>query len=217
MRDVVCIYTGQGAAGDLRQIAIYTGQFSSCSPVVMFNTATHGGGVYHLPGKRGDVSGLQQEWPNLQKLLDLVKPTKILLFPCGDYRRRQEIIEGGVSSGAPQPNDEDIIAAGGKYSAARQLAFDRVFAGDQRELSKMFANAKAFQNMSYNVQLLAEGRGGIQVTADDTGELRIFDSLTTLGGRTYDLYRRQTPPEELCTILSPSSFNYSLWIPATSS
>ena len=61
MRDVVCIYTGQGAAGDFGKIAIYTGQFSTCSPVVMFNQKTRKGGLYHLPGQNGDAQKLKDD------------------------------------------------------------------------------------------------------------------------------------------------------------
>jgi hypothetical protein len=50
MRDVVCIYTGQGAVGSFKQLAIFTGQFSSCSPVLMYNENNGRGGLYHLPG-----------------------------------------------------------------------------------------------------------------------------------------------------------------------
>ena len=37
MRHLVFIYTGRGAAGGFKHIATYTGQFSTCSPVVMSN------------------------------------------------------------------------------------------------------------------------------------------------------------------------------------
>ncbi len=51
MPSVVCIYTGQGAAGGLSAgLAIYTGQFSSCSPVVLFNRNTGRGGCITCPG-----------------------------------------------------------------------------------------------------------------------------------------------------------------------
>jgi hypothetical protein len=211
MRDIVCIYTGQGAAGDFKKIAIYTGQFSSCSPVVMFNEKTCIGGLYHLPGKGGDATKLKNDqWGHLETLLHLVKPTKIHLFPCGDYSLRQSFIEGNGFGIAVRVTDEDYDDAGGDMDLAMGVAFDRVHKGDQRELNQMFAQAKAAETMAYSVELETQSYTGIQVTADDQGKLSVVGAMTESGGTTYNLKKGHFPPKTLCAILNPN-IDYSLW------
>jgi hypothetical protein len=217
MRDVVCIYTGQGAAGDFKKIAIFTGQFSSCSPVVMFNEKTGRGGLYHLPGKAGDAKKLKNdEWDNLLALLALVKPDTIILFPSGDYANRQGFIEGTVKPPGLFVSDSDFVEAEEDEEKAMAIAFDRVYKGDLNALSNLFAQAKAAQIMSHNVQVQerAESMRGIQVTASEEGKLEISGQAKSLGGKVYDLKKKQFPPKELCAILNPN-IEYHLWIGAS--
>jgi hypothetical protein len=219
MRDLICIYTGQGAAGDFKQIAIFTGQFSTCSPVVMFNTKDQRGGLYHLPGKSGNARHLKaHEWPNLKKLIHMVEPNQIVLFPAGSYHNRQGFLDNDVSimmNTRVDVTDEDFEAAGGAPRRAKEIAFDRTYKGDQIALSKRFAQTKAVQAMSYNIEQRGRSYTGIQVTAGADGQLLIEPDIKSLGGTTYDLAKGKPPPAKLCTIISPERFDYSLWYTAS--
>lgn len=216
MRDVVCIYTGPGAVGSFDKIAVYTGQFSSCSPVLMFNEKAHDGGLYHLPGKNGDTQKLKNdEWHNLKAMLYLVKPTVVMPFPCGDYALRQGFIAGTDYDVSLKITDADMEEAQDDWDAAKIKAFDRVYQGDQRELGLMFAKTKAAKTIGCAVELQPINFRGIQVTANSEGHIELRDHLETgPGGKTYDLKKGKFTPKELCAIMNPD-INYSLWQSAT--
>jgi hypothetical protein len=77
-RPVAELYMGQGLVAHLGRIILYSKEFSSCSPIVMFNSHTQIGGLFHFPAK-----GLQGSEPeqadNLRKMYEQVGPTEIHL------------------------------------------------------------------------------------------------------------------------------------------
>src|SRR6185503_5655286 len=81
----VAIYTGQAAIGNMNNFSFYTGQFSTCSPVVLHNAQTNVGALFHLPGKNGNRSKLLGEWQTyIQPIIELVQPTDVWIFPTGE-------------------------------------------------------------------------------------------------------------------------------------
>ena len=185
MKTVVCLYTGQGAVGNFDSYGFYTGQFSSCSPVVMYNQETHVGGLYHLPGKNGDEVGLQQEWSNnILKIAEKVKPTTVKLFPSGNGSASS----GGFVTGPP-------LQYADKY-------------GDRDYLQKMFTASGKIEVVVEQIGML-----GIYVTADK-GKLVIDKYKPSMGVKFCDLYHGNVPPND-CIIFSPPDMNYKLWVPAT--
>jgi hypothetical protein len=80
----VAFYTGQAVVGNMKEFSFYTGQFSTCSPVVMYNEKTNEGGAFHLPGKSGSRAELLGDWETyIQPMLNLVQPTVVWVFLSG--------------------------------------------------------------------------------------------------------------------------------------
>ncbi|HXT14571.1 MAG TPA: hypothetical protein VN706_03000 [Gemmatimonadaceae bacterium] len=80
----VAFYTGQAVVGNMNNFSFYTGQFSTCSPVVLYNSQTNVGGMFHLPGKNGTRSELLVEWQSyIQPMIELIKPTDVWVFRSG--------------------------------------------------------------------------------------------------------------------------------------
>ena len=173
MKTVVCLYTGQGAVGNFDDFGFYTGQFSSCSPVVMYNQDTHVGGLYHLPGKCGNEVELQQEWSdNILKIAEKVNPTTVRLFPSG-YGSASL---AGFSGQSIKPAD--------KY-------------GDRDYLQKMFTARGKIEVVVEQLGML-----GIYVTADN-GKLVIDKYKPFSGVKFCDLYHGTVPPDNCIIFSPP--------------
>jgi hypothetical protein len=74
----------QGVAAPLGKVHLYSGQFSTCSPIVMFNRATTVGGLYHFPG-----GGTREHKEVLQAMCNHIRPTHIFIFRgnTGPFRK----------------------------------------------------------------------------------------------------------------------------------
>ena len=53
-KTLVNVYMGQAAVVYLTDHNLYSAQFSTCCPLVMFNDSTKRAGYYHMPGKTGE-------------------------------------------------------------------------------------------------------------------------------------------------------------------
>ncbi len=92
----IIIYTGQGIAGPMDEavgaprncFAFYSSDFDSCSPVVMFNTATKIGGLFHMPGNSGKPVIEDQILQALMAVVEFVQPTNVWLFAPGTPQRK---------------------------------------------------------------------------------------------------------------------------------
>jgi hypothetical protein len=73
MRPVVKLYMEQGCAGNLGRVQLFSGQFSSCSPVIIFNEETKIGGLYHYAGGKMD----EEKSADLIQMLKFIKPTVV--------------------------------------------------------------------------------------------------------------------------------------------
>jgi len=79
-RDAIEAHMGQGVSGNLKQYNLYSGSFSSCVPIVMFNASTSRAGLFHLP--QGELAAQQDV------LLDMagdISPTEIRICKGGHY------------------------------------------------------------------------------------------------------------------------------------
>lgn len=86
-KPVVCVYMGQAAVVFLTEYNLYSGQFSSCCPVILFNKDTNRAGYYHMPGKK-DLQGhasIENFDPRDERIVDemaeVVEPTNVWIFP----------------------------------------------------------------------------------------------------------------------------------------
>ncbi len=74
-RPLIKLYMEQGVAAPLGQVVLFSGQFSTCSPVIMLNSTTGMGGLFHFgAGSLGDQAD------SLLELCDQVKPDVIYLM-----------------------------------------------------------------------------------------------------------------------------------------
>ncbi|MEM1275384.1 MAG: hypothetical protein AAGH74_02580 [Pseudomonadota bacterium] len=96
-RPQLMIGMGQGAVGPLNQLQFYSDSFSSCSPLVLYNSQTGIGGLFHVPApavenwrdvetgnllpddqvKMTYAPGVAQ---SLKDMIELVKPDQMVLF-----------------------------------------------------------------------------------------------------------------------------------------
>ncbi|WP_375509725.1 hypothetical protein [uncultured Nostoc sp.] len=65
---------GQGVAANLGQFILHSNNFSSCSPIVMFNKTSKIGGLFHFPAK-----SLDETKPSLKAIYKKINPTEIYL------------------------------------------------------------------------------------------------------------------------------------------
>ncbi|HXT17133.1 MAG TPA: hypothetical protein VN706_15940 [Gemmatimonadaceae bacterium] len=179
---VVAFYTGQGVIGKLSEMSFYTGQFSTCSPVVMFNENTTMAGVYHLPGCNGTRSKLMTEWAtNLMPMADVVNPTHVYLFPSGDASYEEAF---GQSSQAS------------KY-------------GDRDKLKPFFEEYKALFSTKLNIVVETVGRTGIYVSAQGKN-IQFATALPTSGVDVHDLKTNRKEPTG-CQVYN-MDIDYSIWM-----
>lgn len=73
-RPTAVLTMGQGLVADLGQIILYSDDFSSCSPVVLFNQNTRRGSLFHFPAQ-----GIGTMRGHLTNAFNQVSPTHVLL------------------------------------------------------------------------------------------------------------------------------------------
>lgn len=85
-KPLICVYMGQGAVASLEDYNFYSNEFSSCCPLVMFNSDTKLAGFYHVPGKieqhKSTMQVLSEEdWKTVKPMAEKVLPTRVVIFP----------------------------------------------------------------------------------------------------------------------------------------
>jgi hypothetical protein len=73
-RPVVKCTMGQGVTGYLDRVVLASDQFSTCSPIIMYNAKSRFAGLFHFA-----ASGLEKQKVSLRTLHDRVRPTVIYL------------------------------------------------------------------------------------------------------------------------------------------
>ena len=154
---------GQGLVVDLGQMILFSDEFSTCSPVVMFNQATRAGCLFHFP-----AGGIGRMRPHLNMAYGRVVPTHVYLNdrtinlgdsvpqtsdvqPLRDFFRQEMGFAGALQMIALRsnqyavtlgPNGLPDIQADLDGGAQLSVTHDRT--GDEREgIEQAWANAPA--------------------------------------------------------------------------
>jgi hypothetical protein len=140
---------GQGVAVDLGQMILFSDEFSSCSPIVLFNATTRIGSLFHFPANR-----LEAQRGNLQAMYNHVQPTHIYL------------------------NDRSAFFPGQTDYADLRNFFqnDLGFAGEFRDIPKAWRNYAVTLGDDGEVEIagMIDSRGPyLSATRDRTGDERI--------------------------------------------
>jgi len=171
------VYMTQGVVGDLGQTLLYSGQYSSCSPVVMFNRSTGMGGYFHFPG-----SGLVLEDETteivkkaLREMYECVSPTDVYVFepppsPMKSYRVRndQDDLEALFKEIDPRANvhkrDEHYVALTVTLGEDGDVAFSKY-------KEDTFADEVDFRSVSKGKRNVPKGANvelfGVEHAGDD--------------------------------------------------
>jgi hypothetical protein len=83
-RPVIKLYMEQGVAAPLNRVQLHSAQFSTCSPVVLFNAASGVGGLFHFGAK-----ALEDQRSAMRQICALVNPTQVTILLGGgdmDFR-----------------------------------------------------------------------------------------------------------------------------------
>src|SRR5262249_51457718 len=69
-RPIATLTMGQGLVTNLGQMILFSNEFASCSPIVMFNSGTYMGGLFHFPalGKKHREESLEAQKPRLRAM-----------------------------------------------------------------------------------------------------------------------------------------------------
>ena len=186
--DVIKFYTGQGVTCDLGSVGLYTGQFSSCSPIVLYNHGDGRGGMYHLPGGGGRDGDFKEYWGTIEAMVEDVDPTWVGLFPTG-YGDPSMLASASLSL-ASRPRAEDIT-------------------GDRDKLKIKFEALMASRGLYFIVEVHPEGRSGIFVRVG-LGGLE-FASMFPDKANIVDVKTRRNNLPSGCTLYNPD-IDYSDWV-----
>jgi hypothetical protein len=80
---------GQGLVANLGQLILFSDEFSSCSPIVLYNQHTHMGGLFHFP-----AGAFEEQSDNLRQMYLRVLPTHVYL----NNRGRIDEVRGTMST-----------------------------------------------------------------------------------------------------------------------
>ena len=169
-RPSITLYMGQGIVGYLGQYILHSTQFSSCAPIVMFNSNTGIGGLYHFPGGAAKSLGYTQPNSHLAFLLamgEAVEPTDIY-----------------VHSGATSIEQESYDFVMEKEESARFRGHRRLLMAD---LAQYFAGSNIHEGI---------GQGTISVTLNSDGTALDQHTNDWSSGGGYDL-AKVAPPNDV--------------------
>jgi len=82
-RPVIHCTMGQGVIADLTRYSLYSDQFSSCSPVVMYNQESHKAGLFHF-----GAGSLGEQEAELKDMYRQIGPTLVGLNPRSEFSMR---------------------------------------------------------------------------------------------------------------------------------
>ncbi len=90
-RPVIHCTMGQGVIADLTRYSLYSDQFSSCSPVVMYNQGSHKAGLFHF-----GAGSLGKQEAELKDMYRQIEPTLVCLNPRSEFSMRTLRMEPAV-------------------------------------------------------------------------------------------------------------------------
>lgn len=145
-RPIVHLKMGQGVVADLSQVKLVSDDFSSCSPLVLFNARTAIGALFHVPaGELTDPALSGQVKECLKGMYERVQPTEIHV----NYRGRNGgIIDEMKMVTTPRDDEEQENGIGWKPDSKMIDAFFKQecgFEGECKEINPPDAKGKAFQ------------------------------------------------------------------------
>jgi hypothetical protein len=153
----------------------------------MYNSKTHVGGMYHLPGQMGDKEKIKAEWDTILKMVTKVDPSEVRLYPCGFA-------------------DPQMQAIDAQYGTVRK---PKALHGDRDNLRSMFDTYKKAQDKNFRIIVEQEGRTGIYISAN-AGGLVVEKSRPRAGEVVYDLKTNGRKAPQGCTVYN-IDINYNLW------
>jgi hypothetical protein len=121
--DLACVYMSQVVVGPMDRYAFYSGQFSSCSPLFVFNKVTKWGGYYHLPGRHGE--GLEDSDKTIcEALIHAVKPTTAYVFHPGEFKDPTKSYDPFTAAAMHDSDADHMKALLSQIAAARSIRLD---------------------------------------------------------------------------------------------
>jgi hypothetical protein len=215
--DVIRCYTQQGVVvPDLRATGVVSGGFESCSPIVMYSTTAHRGGLYHLGGKIGDRNLLvgSDDWARIQHMLQDVAPTEVYIFPSG-FAAPEHIAQtrAGIGYGSFRLTDDEMDAledapTGTRGTREKAIRADRLCYGDRNNLRALLESSLAERQPPARLVVSDAGRTQLCAVVVN-GAVQLTDTLPT-GAHTIDLATLKGPPPQGCTVYN-RDINYRLW------
>jgi hypothetical protein len=120
--DLVCIYMSQAVVGPMNDFAFYSGDFSSCSPLFVYNRNTRWGGYYHVPGRQ--ISGDHEDDRKVcEALVHTVKPTSAWVFHPGEYLDPDKKFDPFTASNLVESDAGSLAAMLADVAVARATTF----------------------------------------------------------------------------------------------
>jgi hypothetical protein len=88
-RIFVEVTMGQGASGDLKKFIFHSAQFSSCSPIAMYNEEDNTGGLFHYAAQNKDQQA------KLLEMYEKIRPEYIAMAPntATDFEQVQKLFQ----------------------------------------------------------------------------------------------------------------------------
>ncbi|MDJ1183062.1 hypothetical protein [Roseofilum casamattae] len=124
--NVLRVYQGQGGTADLRKTTIVSHNFTTCTPVVMFNNSTKLGGLFHYA--TGSLDNQAMEMVNMAKY---IQPTHVYIY-AGAHMN--------VSPNSEDAQDKEL----GKLHASNQQEMANFFSFCQTKYNSTVSNQQGF-------------------------------------------------------------------------
>lgn len=178
---VVNVYMGQGVSANLREYSLASGQFSSCTPIVMYSSTTKIGGLFHF-----GAGGFESQAHQLVNLAEAVKPTEITV--CSGSDSIDRILEdhwkdadlGAFDVAVRDPVVADLERSGDKNAMGTFMKLKK----DKQALRAAAHKASEPQRLSEFLQFCAaqwktvisidrDGMRSVKVGLDGKGRLEI--------------------------------------------
>ena len=124
--NVLRVYQGQGGTADLRKTTIVSHNFTTCTPIVMFNSSTKLGGLFHYA--TGSLNDQAMEMVNMAKY---IQPTHVYIYGGSHL---------DVSPNSMNPEDRKYAA----IHAENQPAMANFFSFCQTKYNSTVRNEQGF-------------------------------------------------------------------------
>ena len=182
VRDVIHLYMGQGIVANLGRYWLSSDEFSTCSPVTMYNRNTGIGGLYHFPAT--SLKSLSKKNAShaayMMAMAEAIQVTDIYVH-SGGHRIHSELMEQRAKE---NPNDPMVLMEKMEMSIGGYN-----WREEQDDLISLFETA--FTNATVH---RGQGHGQATITKDDDGS--IYHSFSGGGNPDYDL-AQDAPPSDV--------------------